>query len=133
MAVYGDREAFIPFRRADLIDMCVEDGKFSAEDAMLFREFCEILSAYYHFKFHAFVETLKQNYIPFDPNEDQQLRATPGPDQQREMEMKVVRTFQTVLESANYKQLSPELLHKALDETSLIDLRTEVDLTIWML
>lgn len=127
MAVYEDREAFIPFRRADLIEMCIEDGKLSPEQATTFREFCEILSAYYHFKFHAFVETLKQNYIPFDPNEDQQLRTLPTPDQQNDMQMKLVKAFQTVLESANFQPLSSERLQQAFAARSLIDLRTRVD------
>ncbi|MEM9447305.1 MAG: TMEM143 family protein [Cyanobacteria bacterium P01_E01_bin.6] len=127
MAVYENREAFIPFRRADLIDMCIEDGKLSAEQIITFRQFCEILSAYYHFKFHAFVETLKQNYIPFDPTEDQQLRATPTHEQQRGMKQKVIQAFQHVLESANYQQLSDDTLKQAFDETSLIDLRTDIN------
>ncbi len=127
MAVYEDREAFIPFRRADLIEMCIEDGKLAPEQVTTFREFCEILSAYYHFKFHAFMETLKQSYIPFDPNEDQQLRSAPTPEQQQEMRTKLVKAFQTVLESANFKPLPNERLQQAFRERSLIDLRTQVD------
>ncbi|MEB3212163.1 MAG: TMEM143 family protein [Leptolyngbyaceae bacterium] len=127
MTAQEHREAYIPFRRADLIDMCIEDGKLPAEQAKTFREFCEILSAYYHFKFHAFVETLKQNYIPFDPTEDQQLRVMPTPDQQKKMLETVVQSFRHVLESANYQPLSDSLLKQAFAETSLIDLRTEVD------
>jgi len=32
MAVYEDREAFIPYRRTDLIELCIEDGKLSPAD-----------------------------------------------------------------------------------------------------
>ncbi|MEO1522392.1 MAG: TMEM143 family protein, partial [Cyanobacteria bacterium J06633_2] len=86
-----------------------------------------ILSAYYHFKFHAFVETLKQNYIPFDPTEDQQLRVVLTPDQQHTMEQKVVQSFRHILESANYQPLPDDFLHQAFDETSLIDLKTHIN------
>ena len=127
MAVYADREAFIPYRRADLVDLCLEDGKLSPAQAQEFKNFCEILSAYYHFKFHAFVETLKQNYIPFDPNEDQQLRVPPTLQQRQEMGEKLLRAFQAILESANYCSLSNQTLQAAFQESSLIDLKTEVD------
>ena len=127
MAVYEDQNALIPVRRADLIEICIEDGKLSADQAKTFREFCEILSAYYHFKFHAFVETLKQNYTPFDPTGDQVLRVTSPTDQKRDMAAKLVRAFQTVLESASYKPLSSEQLQKAFDERSLLGVKTEVD------
>jgi hypothetical protein len=127
MAAHDHRDAYIPFRRADLIDLCIEDGRLSSDQVTTFREFCEILSAYYHFKFHAFAETLKQNYIPFDPTEDQQLRVLPNPDQHRKMQDTVLQAFQHVLESANYKQLPQELLQQAFDETSLIELKTHIN------
>lgn len=127
MAVYTDREAFIPYRRADLIDLCLEDGRLSPGQAQEFKRFCEILSAYYHFKFHAFGETLKQNYIPFDPNEDQQLRVSPTDQQRQDMAAQVLRAFQAILESANYQPLADQLLQEAFEEVSLINLKTDVD------
>lgn len=131
MAVYADREAFIPYRRADLVDLCLEDGletgKLSPAQAQEFKKFCEILSAYYHFKFHTFVETLKKNYIPFDPNEDQQMRIPPTLQQRQEMGHHLLRAFQTILESANYCPLSSPMLQEAFQESSLINLKTEVD------
>ncbi|MGB3494817.1 MAG: TMEM143 family protein [Elainellaceae cyanobacterium] len=127
MAVSADREAFIPCRRADLVALCLEEGKLPPAQALEFKKFCEILSAYYHFKFHAFVETLKQNYIPFDPNEDQQLLVPPTLQQRQEMQTNLLRAFQIILESANYCPLSSQMLQDAFEESSLIDLKTAVD------
>jgi hypothetical protein len=67
MAIHEDREAFIPYRRTDLIELCLEDGQLAAVDVQKFRNFCSILSAYYHFQFHSYLEKLKNNFAPFDP------------------------------------------------------------------
>lgn len=68
MAAYTDREAFIPYRRSDLIELCIAEGQLLREQQATFREFCEILSAYYHFQFHTYLETIKDNFAPFNPD-----------------------------------------------------------------
>jgi len=55
MASYEDREAFIPYRRTDLIELCLEDGQLDAAEAQKFRDFCSLLSAYYHFHNHSYL------------------------------------------------------------------------------
>ncbi|MEB3828075.1 TMEM143 family protein [Phormidium sp. CCY1219] len=127
MAVYEDREAFIPYRRSDLIELCVEDGKLAHAEVPKFREFCAILCAYYHFEFHASLETLKDNYAPFNPDADTDFRIEPSPPQLAAMESKVVRAFHRILERANYKPLSQANLERAFEEKSLIELKTHVD------
>ncbi|MEQ8975276.1 MAG: DUF3754 domain-containing protein [Coleofasciculus sp. C1-SOL-03] len=127
MATYQDREAFIPYRRSDLIELCLDDGQLPKEKVQQFREFCTLLSAYYHFKFHAYLERLKDNYDPFNPDADTQSRIELTPDKLAEREANVVTDFQTILERANYVPLSPKSLQRAFKEKSLIQLKTDVD------
>jgi len=127
MATYQDREAFIPYRRSDLIELCLDDGQLPNDKVQKFREFCTLLSAYYHFKFHAYLERLKDNYDPFNPDADTQSRIELTPDKLAEREANVVTDFQTILERANYVPLSPNSLQRAFKEKSLIQLKTDVD------
>lgn len=127
MAVYENREAFIPYRRTDIIKLCLEDGQLSAADAEKFQDFCQILSGYYHFRFHKTLEIIKDNYVPFNPNADVQPLTQPTFDQYDEMESKVVDAFQHILERANYILLPESIVQRALGKKSLIDLKTQVD------
>lgn len=127
MASYEDREAFIPYRRTDLIELCLEDGQLDAVEAQKFREFCSILSAYYHFQFHGYLESLKDNYAPFDPDADTKCRVEPTSQEQTAMESMLVADFKSILEKANYVPLSQESLQRAFEERSLIELKTNVD------
>ena len=120
-------EAFIPCRRRDLLELCLEEGRLEPADAKKFREFCQILSAYYHFRFHHKLETLKECFVPFNPNLELKPRATLSPAQQAEMEDKLANTFRSLLESANYFPVSEAMLKEALQQRSLIELKTEVN------
>ncbi len=132
MATYQDREAFIPYRRSNLIELCLDDGQLPNDKVQQFRDFCTLLSAYYHFKFHAYLERLKDNYDPFNPDAfnpdaNTQSRIELTPDKLAEREAKVVTDFQRILERANYVPLSPNGLQRAFKERSLIQLKTDVN------
>lgn len=127
MAEYDDREAFIPYRKADVIELCVEDGKLDSTQQRKFKEFCEILGAYYHFEFHELLEGLKDNFAPFNPDSDTKPRITPTPEKLVEMEKGLVTGLCETLKRANYSELSDEALEQALNEESLITLRMDVD------
>ncbi|MDJ1176574.1 TMEM143 family protein [Roseofilum capinflatum] len=127
MAHYSDREAHIPFDRHHLIELCLRDGKLPKRDREKFRQFCQLLSAYYHFHFHSIVEDLKDYYTPFNPyeklSEFQSFTAT----EQQQMEADFFNRFEQVLERANYFPLSQETLEKAFAQRSLIELKTDID------
>ncbi|AFY57827.1 Protein of unknown function (DUF3754) [Rivularia sp. PCC 7116] len=123
----ANREAFIPYRRSDIIKLCLDDGRLNAAEAQKFKDFCEILSSYYHFRFHKTLETIKDNYVPFNPNADVEALVPPSFEEYDAMESTVVDGFKHILERANYIKLPEYAIKQALGETSLIDLKTEVD------
>ena len=127
MAVSENREAYIPYRRTDIIELCLKDGQLDAANAETFKDFCQILSAFYHFRFHKTLEIIKDNYVVFNPNADVQPVNEPSLDQYDEMEAKVVDAFKHILERANYIPLPESIVQHALGEKSLINLRTKVD------
>ncbi|GAA6619710.1 TMEM143 family protein [Scytonema sp. NUACC26] len=127
MAIYENREAFIPYRRIDIIELCLQDGCLNAVDIEKFKDFCQILAAYYHFRFHKTLEIIKDNYVPFNPSADVQSLNEPTFDQYDAMESKVVDSFHYILERANYIPLPELIVKQALNKKSLIDLKTQVD------
>ena len=127
MAVHENREAFIPYRRSDIIKLCLNDGQLNAAETQKFKDFCEILSSYYHFRFHKTLEVIKDNYVPFNPNADVEALVPPSFEQYDEMESRVVNGFNNILGRANYIKLPEYDVKQSLGKTSLIDLKTEVD------
>ena len=127
MAVYQNREAFIPYSRQEIIELCIADGIAIAQQQK-FRDFCHILSAYYHFKLHHSLETLKSNFVPFNPDlEPNRLTKQLDSNLSQRKENDLIDTFETILKQANYYPISQAKLQKALLEDSVFDLKTEVD------
>jgi hypothetical protein len=127
MSVYENLEPFIPYTRNDIIKLCLQDGQLNESDSQKFQEFCQILIAYYHFRFHQTLETIKDNYIPFNPNADIQPITPPTFEQYDQMEMNIVNAFEHIVERANYIVLPESIVKKSLLTKSLIDLKTEVN------
>ena len=127
MEANENREAFIPYRRSDIIKLCLKDGQLNTADTQKFTDFCEILSSYYHFRFHKTLERIKDNYVPFNPNADVEALISPSVEQHDEMKANVIDAFEHILERANYIKLPENIVKQALDKESLIDLKTDVD------
>lgn len=127
MKKYQIRTRFIPFRKSDIIEMCVNDSRLSEDDQKLFRQFCNILGSLIHFEFHHQVETLKNCYFPFNPDADTRL-IYDRPEQEKKMlQKKLVETLTEVLNAANFQKITEADLEEALDEESLFKIRLGVD------
>jgi len=127
MAVYADREAFIPYRKADLIELCIQDGKLQGEDVQKFREFCEIVSAYYHFDSLKHLESMKNNFAHINPDADTKPMFPPSKEEEQIREKKLVEELEETLHKANYSKLTNEEWEKAKEQQSLITLQMDVD------
>ncbi len=149
MASYKNRESFIPYSRHKLIDLCIQDSNFSVENKQKFREFCQILSAYYHFKFHSLSEQLKEHFSYFDPEDDDTeniesinsvdninnindnhnnpKKYSIDPEIIHHNKIELLANFRQLLEKANYDEITPANLASALEEKTLLDLNTIVD------
>jgi len=124
---YQNRNRFIPFRKADIIEMCINDSRLSEDDQNLFRKFCNFLESLIHFEFHHQVETLKNCYFPFNPDADTRLIYDHSGQEKKELQKKLVETLTEVLNAANFQKITDTDLKEALAEESLFKIRLGVD------
>lgn len=120
-------EAFIPYPRQDIIKLCLEDGRLDSNTAEAFKSFCKILSAFYHFQFHSILENIKESYRVFNPTSDVQPLYEPALSEYEQRSQNLVKEFKNILERANYCPMPKETIQQALEERSLIDLKTDVN------
>ncbi len=118
---------FIPFRKQDLVEMCLQGaalqthGLAGQEDD--FRQLCTLLGSVYHFDFHKILERLKDSYAPLDPDADtRHYTGATEADSRTFVDM-----LGHLLDKANYEQVSQEDLNKALGESSLFKISLQVD------
>ncbi len=116
------RFRFIPFRRQDIIEMCLRDGELGGFEAS-FRQLAKMLAQLYHFEFHEIIEALKDAYADIDPDSDTRR---PGPAVAAQ-EQSFVELLDNLLIKANYERVSEEDLNRALRESSLFKIRLQVD------
>jgi hypothetical protein len=117
------RLRFIPFRKKDIIEMCISGGALSGSDQMKFREFCHLLQSVFHFEYHDTLETLKDLYAPLNPDRDTRKVGVfveePGES--------FTDTLHGLLDKANYELLTQEELEAAFEESSLFQLKLNID------
>ena len=58
------KEHFIPFRKSDIVAMCLRDSDFDAQQQEDFAHCCSLLQSIFHFEFHQSLEQLKDRYAP---------------------------------------------------------------------
>ncbi|MCA9029579.1 MAG: DUF3754 domain-containing protein [Planctomycetaceae bacterium] len=123
-------ETFIPFRRQDIIEMCLAENRLSAEDTQRFREFANILSALQHFEMQGELEHLKSCYAPFTPDAIERA-TTQSADWKSPTEAKAKElsdAFRSMLQRMSYTELSDEDIDRALKEETWVHVSTDVNL-----
>ena len=118
---------FIPFRRQDIVDMCLQDSTPGetgpGETAADFRQLAHMLAQIFHFEFHGLLVALDDSYANLDPDLD-----TRRVDIANEREqIPFVNLLDGLLEKANYERISEAELNQALNESSLFKIRLHVD------
>jgi hypothetical protein len=114
---------FIPFRKRDVVEMCLASGGFTGTDQIKFREFSRLLQSVYHYEFHEKLENLKDSYAHLNPDRDTRKIGV-----FKEDDKVFVRSLNDLLDKANYEKLSDEGLHTALNKTSLFKLKLHIEM-----
>ncbi len=116
------RYRFIPFRKADIVQMCLQENQLAGlEDD--FKRLCDMLGSVFHFEFHKVVEALKNCYAPIDPDADTRSIE----DNNSPQGYGFVELLNGLLEKANYEPVSKSELNQALTEASMFRIRLHVD------
>lgn len=116
---------YIPCSRHELINKCCK--LMPAEQKRQFQSFAEILNAYVHFKTQKDLEQMKQSYAHFNPNADSLLPGLTQAEAKQQANI-LAETFKRVLLDANYQELNQSDIEKALSQSSLVPVNTQVDL-----
>lgn len=119
-------ERFIPFRKQDIIQMCSQE-LFDEKSAVSFQQFCQLLSSVIHFDYHERLESLKNNYAPFDPNADTQQLSNFTLEYREQCKAAFAEEFAKTLNAANFEKITEQHLQEALTEESLFKVRLEVE------
>ena len=114
---------FIPFRKRDVVEMCLASGGFSGTDQIKFREFSRLLQSVYHYEFHEKLENLKDSYAHLNPDRDTRKIGV-----FKEDDKDFVRGLNELLDKANYEKLSDAGLHEAVHDTSIFKLQLHIEL-----
>jgi len=113
---------FIPYRRRDIVEMCLQENRLTAQ-VDDFRQLSYMLDQIFHFEFHQVIEALKNAYADLDPDADTRSSQVHAPGEARSF----VQLLDGLLEKANYERVTESELNQALTESSLFKIRLQVD------
>lgn len=116
---------FIPFRRSDLVALCKTGLAQDEAKALQFDLARDKIEHYFQHDFHQIKQQLKDSYAPLDPDADtrllQGLRGDATPSG-------LADSLANVLERANYEKVTDSGLQRALNTSSLFQVRLFVDM-----
>lgn len=108
------REHFIPVPRSELVAAFATELTDTSSDRQRLEHFCQLLSSVIHRDFQLAGESLKQAYVPFDPDADtHSLSGFDATNEQRGYEAICFR-LEELLERANFRRLSRRDIDAAL-------------------
>lgn len=121
------KDRFIPLRKTDLLQACVDDDRLVGEQIGEFKTLCQSIVSTLHFEYHQILEELKDNYAPFDPNFDTLPVAKLTDDMLLVKQDNFTSRFIQVLNAANFEKVTDQDLREALQEESLFKVRLAVE------
>jgi len=125
----GPGESFIPYQLGDLLGLCLRDGALPEAEREPFRQFCELFAAYTHFEFHRETERFKESYWCFNPDLNTVVCATLGSEKKAQAAENVCDMFRSLADRANYREVSQAELEQSFQDSTLVELHTDVDLS----
>ena len=116
---------FIPFRRSDILRMCVADGRLDDKQSARLHQASEVINTHFQQEFHSIRQQLKDAYSPLDPDTDTRIVGEPGAG---EVDHQLAHLLEGVLDRANYERVSEDTLQQAFASESLFSVQLYVDM-----
>lgn len=116
---------FIPFRKTDVIEMCLSGGQLDQHQRQQFREVTSQIQKLFHITFQARLESLKESFSSINPDSD--TIKVDLPSTMHNDEPSFVKQLEALLEKANYEKIQEETVKQALNHDSLMKVRLDVD------
>lgn len=124
---FESREHFIPFRGDVLLDKMLHDTRLNVNDHRALRQFKLLLAARFHYEYHDVLESLKNDFVPFDPDRETLGEPEMTEEQLQTIRLRLYRSLKHVLHIGNYIELTPEQLAKCLELQPMGGLSVHVD------
>jgi hypothetical protein len=124
----GTKSHYIPFRKADIVKMCLAEESLSDEQQESFEELTKILSALLHYEYHDRLETLVNTYAPLSPDEADNRIVEPSREERLTAETEFLAMLREVLVGANARELTREEIEHSISADPRLGMRLEVDL-----
>jgi len=125
MTIHLDPKRYIPYRKHDIVEMCLSGNELDAVQAEQFRVCSRLLHSVFHYEYHALQEQLKNAYVPVNPDTDTRKVKL----NRSETEPRYIDLLESLLDKANYEKVSDADLQQALQEESMFKIRLQVDFT----
>jgi hypothetical protein len=121
----GSLLRFIPFRKKDVIEMCLSSNQLNQHQRQQFRRVTRMIERLIHLSFQTRIEALKDTYACINPDSD--TVRVELPTTMNEGAMPFSHQLEALLEKANYEPIDQSTLQLALKESSLFKVQLAVD------
>jgi hypothetical protein len=122
---------FIPFRKTDVIEMCLAEGRLPDNQHDEFRALASNIQDFFHADFQRLQEQLKDLYANHDPDADTRLLTLDSHKKNlssNSQEQTLAGVLAELLNKANYELIDQTALQEALDSESMFKIRLSVNL-----
>jgi hypothetical protein len=119
-------ERFIPISKQEIIANLLADSHWLPAERQQFADFCNLFIALYHYKFHNYLERLKNYYMPFNPDTDTIAPQFSVEDQQQ-CYSQLIKEIHQLLNHANYEPLTITKIDQAITGESYYGVKVSVD------
>ncbi len=130
-APHWRREHFIPIRRHALLDLLTSQADLSPPERRRLRDVTRMLDATLHQEFHWHLQAIDAAYAPFDPDDDTRTTTEWSDADRLRMRSELFRSFNHVLERANYQRLSQLQIEEAVGAASEWGVRLYIDFSVF--
>ena len=126
-AFLENREHFLPFRVDVLLERMLLDERLGDKEREAFRVLRRLLGDRFHYEYHATLESLKNDFVPFDPDCETLADVEYSPGQLHEIRLRLYESLRRVLDIGNYRELTPEQFAECLEMQPIGGLSVHVD------
>ncbi|HEY2135259.1 MAG TPA: TMEM143 family protein [Xanthobacteraceae bacterium] len=120
----GQRDRFIPVRKADILDALITHGRLRDGEGDKFRQFGRLLGAIYHYEYFERLEALRNDYYYFNPDLPPDTAVDPARLAHAHDEL--VTTLVGVLETADFVEITPQDIARSHQERPVLKVEVKI-------
>ncbi|MCL2116842.1 MAG: TMEM143 family protein [Planctomycetaceae bacterium] len=122
-----EREHFLPIRIEVLLERMVQEERLDDMEREHFRVLRRLLADRFHYEYHRDLESLKNDFVPFDPDCETLCEPEYTDGQLREIRLRLYDSIREVLQIGNYREMTPEQFAECLELQPIGGLSVRVD------